>query len=413
MTTQELKDGQVCFRLPDGTHIALGEGMVYPFRGELLGQFGVKSTTFISVFIWWHRSAQAEWVVRSREQIKEATGLSFAEQLSVKRKLKVACMLDEVHDRLSHKTRYRLRYDGLEKGNPIINKPVEDCEVCAPETARRRKKSNRPGAQKVITPASEFRAPTVEVQRTGKEQDIVATATAIETPSNPQELVIKIGDECPECALGLACSEHGKPTASPDRNADGPSDEPCPECITGVCTDHSEPNGNAPLACHAHPEAKNGSTQPEGAIDAPETPPAVRKQRHKAFMEEWCNAHKVKFGPYVVTPRDGKALKAFLMGTDVADMAELCRTASLAWTAKDNRRCFHCKHSVSIAGFLKWWHEIKSELADAGLTSRGGKDWSKAEWANPQPVFDEDYQAQNRSQRSQRSLGELLHLSPE
>lgn len=113
--------------------------MVYiPFADK----FGAGESLFLS-YLLWRQHNETTWVELLRDEIMRATGLSHESQLTVRKRLKKAGVLEEKNDRPKRKVYYRPIHDKLE-------------EICAqePDAVNHGEPSNEPTPETTATEGS-------------------------------------------------------------------------------------------------------------------------------------------------------------------------------------------------------------------------------------------------------------------
>lgn len=94
----------------------IGLGRPVSYFPSLARLVGVKECVFICQFLYWIDKTDktaAGWVYKTQDEITEETGMSRAEQETVRRNLKRTGIVEERHARLLHRMYYRVNLDKL------------------------------------------------------------------------------------------------------------------------------------------------------------------------------------------------------------------------------------------------------------------------------------------------------------
>lgn len=149
-------------------------GQPFPYYPQLAVIIGVKECVLLCRIIWWtglEKDADG-WIYKTRDGIREETGMSHEEQATARKRLKEFGLLKERNDRLNHRVYYRAELTKLDE--------LWD------ESARRPETGN-PGAGHVATTASRSREPrprlsTEETTEETTKEDTASAAVPSESP---------------------------------------------------------------------------------------------------------------------------------------------------------------------------------------------------------------------------------------
>ena len=84
----------------------------YPSIARLVG---VKECVLLCQFIYW-KGKQTDpdgWIYKTREDIRDETGMSFREQETARNSLRSKKLLDDKYDRLNHQLFFRVNFETL------------------------------------------------------------------------------------------------------------------------------------------------------------------------------------------------------------------------------------------------------------------------------------------------------------
>ena len=110
-----------------------GRGSSFPVYPLLLNWLGVSETIFLCRIIWWQTSAE-QWVIKTTDEIKAETGLSYKQQTAVRNRLSSLGIIKQEYLRLQHTLQFRVLSEALQMEIVKAEAPAKREDGEKPET---------------------------------------------------------------------------------------------------------------------------------------------------------------------------------------------------------------------------------------------------------------------------------------